>query len=75
MIHFFMPSWTYVLGNGTSSNIVYIQRGFGLLPIIVLVVILNSQEGVGEDVYKGHPDGRTQPAVTLTLSAFFPSKP
>ena len=37
-------------------------------PIVVLVVVLNSQEGVGEDVYEGHSDGRTQPAVRLELS-------
>ena len=38
-------------------------------PIVVLVVVLNGQEGVGEDVYEGHSDGRTQPAVRLALSA------
>ena len=38
-------------------------------PIVVLVVVLNSQEGVGEDVYEGHSDGRTQPAVKSGLSA------
>ena len=37
-------------------------------PIVVLVVVLNSQEGVGEDVYEGHSDGRTQPAERLELS-------
>ena len=39
-------------------------------PVVVLVVVLNSQERVSEDVYEGHSDGRTQPAVKLTLSAF-----
>ena len=40
------------------------------LPIVVLVVVLNGQEGVGEDVYEGHPDGRTQPAARFELSGF-----
>ena len=40
-----------------------------LSPIVVLVVVLNSQEGVGEDVYEGHSNGRTQPAVKSALSA------
>ena len=64
-----MPSWTYVLGNGMSSNIFYNANGFGLLPIIVLVVILDSQEGVSEDVNEGHSYRRTQPAVKSGLSA------
>ena len=41
-------------------------------PVVVLVVVLNSQEGVGEDVYEGHSDGRTQPAVKSALSASSP---
>ena len=61
-----MPSWTYVLGNGMSSNIFYITNGFGL-PIIVLVVILDRQEGVSEDVNEGHSYRRTQPAVTTGM--------
>ena len=65
-----MPSWTYVLGKGTSSNIVYIQRGFGL-PIIVLVVILDGQEGVSEDVDEGHSYRRAEPAVTEMLHRVF----
>ena len=68
-----MPSWTYVLGDdGTISNIVYIKRGFGLLPIIVLVVILDRQEGVREDVNEGHSYRRAQPAVTGMLHRMFP---
>ena len=39
-------------------------------PVVVLVIVLDSQEGVCEDVYEGHSDGRTQPAVKLVLSAF-----
>ena len=66
-----MPSWTYVLGNGMSSNIFYITNGFGLLPIIVLVVILDSQEGVSEDVNEGHTYRRAQPAVTGMLHRIF----
>ena len=66
-----MPSWTYVLGNGMSSNIFYITNGFGLLPIIVLVVILDGQEGVREDVNEGHSYRRAEPAVTGMLHRTF----
>ena len=72
VIHFLMPSWTYVLGNGMSSNIFYNANGFGLLPIIVLVVILDSQEGVREDVNEGHSYRRAEPAVTGMLHRMFP---
>ena len=65
-----MPSWTYVLGNGMSSNIFYIANGFGL-PIIVLVVILDGQEGVSEDVNEGHSYRRAEPAVTGWLHRVF----
>ena len=34
------------------------------VPVVVLVEVLNGQEGVGEDVDEGHPDGRAQPAVS-----------
>ena len=54
-----------------SSNIFYIANGFGL-PIIVLVVILDSQEGVSEDVNEGHSYRRAQPAVTEMLHKMFP---
>ena len=71
-----MPSWTYVLGDdGTISNVVYIKRGFGLLPIIVLVVILDSQEGVREYVNEGHSYRRAQPAVTGMLHRVFQLHP
>ena len=40
-------------------------------PVIVLVVALDSQEGVCEDVYEGHSDGRTQPAVKIGIVTIF----
>lgn len=43
----------------------------GLLPIIVLVVILDGQEGVREDVNEGHSYRRAQPAVTEMLHRVF----
>ena len=67
-----MPSWTYVLGHGTISDIVYIKRGFELLPIIVLVVILDGQEGVSEDVNERHSYRRAKPAVTGMMHRMFP---
>ena len=45
------------------------HAAISISPIVVLVVVLNSEEGVGEDVYEGHSDGRTQPAVKSGLSA------
>ena len=34
------------------------------VPVVVLVEVLDGQERVGEDVDKGHPDGRAQPAAS-----------